>query len=73
MNERIERRLAENRERIEKGGYVPITPLGPPPQGEPLLATQGQVLTAPATPGSQPQRQGRPTSETRNHQGSQPS
>ncbi len=30
-----------------KSGYVPVTPLGPPPQGEPLLSTQGQVPAAP--------------------------
>jgi len=30
-----------------KGGYVPDTLLGPPPQGEPLLSLQGQVPAAP--------------------------
>lgn len=55
MNERVERQVLETRERIKKGGYVPVTPLGPPPQGEPLLAPQAQT---PATPTvSQPQGQ----------------
>jgi len=59
MNERIERRIAEGQARIEKGGYVPVTPLGPPPQGEPLLAPQAQTIPAPAssTPASQSQSQ----------------
>lgn len=68
MNERIERRIEESRERIEKGGYVPVTPLGPPPQGEPLLATQGRTLPAPATPTEHSQPQGQSTSETSNQQ-----
>lgn len=37
------------REIIEKGGYVPVTPLGPPPQGEPLFSKY------PSQPPNQPQ------------------
>lgn len=37
MNENDIPRQVE-RELIEKGGYVPVTPLGPPPQGEPLFS-----------------------------------
>jgi len=58
-------------EEIEQGrteGYVPVTPLGPPPQGEPLLATQGGALAAPATPSGQSQPQGQPSSETSKQQ-----
>lgn len=33
------RRLAEFEQQFRSGGYVPTTPLGPPPQGEPLFAT----------------------------------
>jgi len=29
-----------------KSGYIPVTPLGQAPQGEPLLSTQGQVPAA---------------------------
>jgi len=34
----FERRVAAAIERLKRGGYVPVTPLGPPPQGEPALA-----------------------------------
>jgi len=54
MDDRAERRMSESWERLEKGGYVPVTPLGPPPQGEPLLSSQDQ---APATSGAIPVRE----------------
>ncbi len=66
MNEQSERQAAETRERINKGGYVPVTPLGPPPQGEPLLATQAQTPVSQSVPASQPQ--GQITSETPSQQ-----
>ncbi len=34
----FERRVAAAIERLKRGGYVPVTSLGPPPQGEPALA-----------------------------------
>lgn len=70
MSERTERQIAENRERLKKGGYVPITPLGPPPQGEPLFAQQAQASTASATPTSQAQPQSQPAAKTHYQQDS---
>jgi len=32
------RRDAAHQRRVESGGYMPVTELGPPPHGEPLLA-----------------------------------
>jgi len=71
MSERIERQIAENRKRLEKGGYVPVTPIGPPPQGEPLFAAQGQASTVAATPASQAQPQTQAAPATPYQQGSQ--
>jgi len=33
-----QRREVAHHRRVEAGGYAPVTPLGPPPQGEPALA-----------------------------------
>ena len=38
----------------KKGGYVPVTPLGPPPQGEPLLVPQSLPATAAPADQAQP-------------------
>jgi len=61
MSDDTEQRLIAIEE-IGKGrteGYVPVTPLGPPPQGEPLLAPQTPPPTQ-TQPPAQPQPQPAP-------------
>ena len=43
-----------------EGGYVPVTPLGPPPQGEPLLAQYAQSVTQASGGQTQPHMQSAP-------------
>jgi len=57
MSNDIERRVVEKTEGGQREGYVPVTPLGPPPQGEPLFAAQ-----KPPPAQAQPQAQTQPQS-----------
>ena len=46
----------EEREIIEKGGYVPVTPLGPPPQAEALFMDYPSQPQSGAAPAQTPPR-----------------
>lgn len=63
MGNNNERHVTEQTDGDKRNGYVPVTPLGPAPQGEPMLAPQtprpaqtqpqAQTQPSPAPPSSQ--------------------
>ncbi len=52
---RVDRQRRAQKRRVESGGYQPVTPLGPPPTGEPLCARPDVTITGTDTQNARPE------------------